>query len=54
MVVDSPLVGKYNVMNVLASFAIDRPVSVSFAAGVLTDPNDDLNPATTVDVTAPR
>ncbi len=29
----------------------DRPVSVSFPAGVLTDPNDDLNPATTVDVT---
>ena len=32
----------------------DRPVSVSFPAGILTDPNDDLNPATTVDVTVPQ
>ena len=32
----------------------DIPVSVSFPAGVLTDPNDDLNPATRVDVTPPR
>lgn len=28
----------------------DTPVSVSFPAGVLTDPNDDLNPATRVAV----
>ncbi|WP_215618309.1 hypothetical protein [Leptothoe kymatousa] len=28
----------------------DIPVSVSFSAGYLTDPNNDLNPATTVDV----
>ena len=28
----------------------DAPVSVSFPAGVLTDPNDDLNPATSVAV----
>jgi len=28
----------------------DTPVSVSFPAGVLTDPNDDLNPATSVAV----
>ena len=26
----------------------DTPVSVSFPAGILTDPNDDLNPATSV------
>lgn len=26
----------------------DRPVSVSFPAGILTDPNDDLNPETSV------
>lgn len=30
----------------------DRPISVSFPAGVLTDPNDDLNPATEIDVTS--
>ncbi|MEC8196513.1 MAG: hypothetical protein VX228_09380, partial [Pseudomonadota bacterium] len=29
----------------------DRPVSVAFPAGVFTDPNDDLNPATSVKVT---
>ncbi len=29
----------------------DQPISVSFPAGILTDPNDDLNPATTVNVT---
>lgn len=29
----------------------DTPLLVSFPAGVLTDPNDDLNPATTVPVT---
>jgi hypothetical protein len=28
----------------------DTPVSVAFPAGVLTDPNDDLNPATSVAV----
>lgn len=28
----------------------DMPVSVSFPAGYLTDPNNDLNPATTVEV----
>ena len=28
----------------------DTPISVSFPAGVLTDPNDDLNPATSVAV----
>ncbi len=28
----------------------DQPISVSFPAGVLTDPNEDLNPATTADV----
>ncbi len=28
----------------------DRPISVSFPEGILTDPNDDLNPATEVDV----
>lgn len=32
----------------------DRPVSVSFPAGVLVDPNKDLNPATSVDVTPSR
>lgn len=26
----------------------DKPISVSFPAGILTDPNDDLNPATSV------
>lgn len=29
----------------------DRSLSVSFPAGILTDPNDDLNPATSVQVT---
>ncbi|MEM7134321.1 MAG: hypothetical protein AAF702_49075 [Chloroflexota bacterium] len=29
----------------------ERPLSVSFPAGILTDPNDDLNPATSVQVT---
>ena len=29
----------------------ERPLSVSFPAGILVDPNDDLNPATTVQVT---
>ncbi|WP_149866270.1 hypothetical protein [Tropicimonas marinistellae] len=29
----------------------DQPISVSFPEGILTDPNDDLNPATKVDVT---
>ena len=29
----------------------DTPISVSFPAGVFTDPNDDLNPATSVAVT---
>jgi hypothetical protein len=29
----------------------DLPISVSFPEGILTDPNDDLNPATRVDVT---
>lgn len=28
----------------------DRPIYVSFPAGILTDPNDDLNPSTRVDV----
>jgi hypothetical protein len=28
----------------------DRPISVYFPEGVFTDPNDDLNPATKVDV----
>lgn len=32
----------------------DRPLSVSFPPGILTDPNDDLNPAARVDVTAAR
>jgi hypothetical protein len=32
----------------------DTPVSVSFPAGVLTDPNDDLNPATSVAVLPAR
>jgi hypothetical protein len=32
----------------------DTPISVSFPAGVLTDPNDDLNPATSVAVRATR
>lgn len=40
--------------HVLCLDTVDRPVSVSFPAGILTDPNDDLNPATTVDVTAAR
>lgn len=30
----------------------DRPISVSFPPGILTDPNGDLNPATTVEVGA--
>ncbi|MCP4416832.1 MAG: hypothetical protein GY805_09430 [Chloroflexi bacterium] len=29
----------------------ERPLSVSFPANILIDPNDDLNPATTVQVT---
>ena len=29
---------------------IDQPLSVSFPAGILADPNDDLNPATAVEV----
>ncbi len=37
--------------HVLCLGTTDQPVSVSFPAGVLTDPNDDLNPATTVAVT---
>ncbi|MEM1352698.1 MAG: hypothetical protein AAGF27_10145 [Pseudomonadota bacterium] len=32
----------------------DRPISVSVPEGVLTDPNDDLNPATSVAVAPPR
>ncbi|MDE0307384.1 MAG: hypothetical protein OXI87_21265 [Albidovulum sp.] len=28
----------------------DQPLSVSFPAGILIDPNDDLNPSTTVHV----
>jgi len=32
----------------------DMPVSVAFPAGVLTDPNDDLNPATSVAVRPAR
>ncbi|WP_170474610.1 hypothetical protein [Ruegeria arenilitoris] len=32
----------------------DRPISVSFPEGILTDPNDDLNPATMVYVTPYR
>ncbi|MEL6103025.1 MAG: hypothetical protein AAFR68_17155 [Pseudomonadota bacterium] len=32
----------------------DTPISVSFPAGVLTDPNDDLNPATSVAVRPAR
>ena len=32
----------------------DLPVAVSFPAGVLTDPNDDLNPSTTVAVKASK
>lgn len=32
----------------------DEPVSVSFPEGILTDPNDDLNPATAVDVIKTR
>lgn len=31
--------------------ATDIPISVSFPAGYLTDPNNDLNPATSVEVT---
>ncbi|MEM7134326.1 MAG: hypothetical protein AAF702_49100 [Chloroflexota bacterium] len=30
----------------------ERPLSVSFPAGIFTDPNDDLNPATSVQVTS--
>lgn len=37
--------------HVLCLSTTDRPVSVAFPAGVLTDPNNDLNPATTVAVT---
>ena len=29
----------------------ERPLSVSFPAGIVTDPNDDLNPATSVQIT---
>lgn len=32
----------------------DQPLSISFPEGILTDPNDDLNPATKVDVTPLR
>jgi len=32
----------------------DRALSVSFPAGILVDPNKDLNPATTVEVDAPN
>ncbi len=32
----------------------DRPILVSFPAGVLTDPNDDLNPETSVFLTKPN
>ncbi len=31
----------------------DQPISVSFPAGILTDPNDDLNPATSIFLTKP-
>ncbi len=32
----------------------DTPVAVSFPAGIFTDPNDDLNPATTIAVRPAR
>jgi hypothetical protein len=32
----------------------DRPVSVAFPAGIFTDPNGDLNPATSVKFTIPK
>jgi len=32
----------------------DRPVSVTFPAGILADPNGDLNPATSVKLTRPN
>ena len=32
----------------------DSPISVSFPAGILTDPNNDLNPATSVSVSSPE
>lgn len=35
--------------HVLCLATAGTPVSVSFPAGVLTDPNDDLNPATTIE-----
>ena len=36
--------------HVLCLDTSDRPISVSFPAGILTDPNDDLNPQTSVQV----
>ena len=32
----------------------DRPLAVSFPAGIVVDPNGDLNPATTIEVTSPN
>ncbi len=34
----------------LSAFFVDIPLSVSFPTGYLTDPNKDLNPATTIQV----
>lgn len=42
--------GVTTVNNELCLDTADIPVSVSFSAGYLTDPNNDLNPATTVDI----
>ncbi|MCA0873938.1 hypothetical protein LCL97_24195 [Seohaeicola saemankumensis] len=33
---------------------MDRPISVSFPEGILTDPNDDLNPATRIEINPVR
>ncbi|WP_419741005.1 hypothetical protein [Ruegeria sp.] len=40
--------------HMLCMDTIDRPISVSFPESVFTDPNDDLNPATKIDVTPYR
>jgi hypothetical protein len=38
--------------HVLCLDTADEPISVTFPEGLFTDPNEDLNPATTITVTA--
>ncbi len=40
--------------HVLCMDTTDRPISVVFPEGIFTDPNNDLNPATKINVTLYR